>query len=47
MNGVTLTPRPSAKFGATVIGKSLVNFFLGIHHKRTVLRNGLANRAAL
>src|SRR3990167_5186262 len=40
-------PGPAAKLGAAVVGKGLVNLLLGVHHKRTVLRHRLANRAGL
>ncbi len=47
MHRVRSTPRPATKFSAAVIFKGLVNFSLGVHHKRTVLRHRFANRARL
>lgn len=40
-------PGPATEFGAPVIRKGLRHFGLGIHHKRAVLRHGLADGAAL
>ena len=47
MHRIARAPGPASKFGAAVVGKRLVNLGLGVHHKRTVLRHGFANRAAL
>lgn len=40
-------PRPAAEFGGPVVGKGLVDFGLGVHHKRAVLGHRFAYRAAL
>ena len=47
MYRVAALPRPAAKFGAPVIGKGLVNFFLGVHDERAVLRYRFAYGAGL
>ena len=40
-------PGPAAKFGASVVGKGLVNFGLRVHDEWAVLRNGFGDGGAL
>ena len=47
VDGVAGAPLPTAKLCPAVVREGLVDFCLGVHHKRSVLRNRLAYRAAL
>ncbi len=47
MCGVAGAPGPATELGAAVVVNRLLDFCCGVHHKRTVLRHGLCNRAAL
>ena len=47
MHRCIVRPRPAAKFCSAVVGKGLVDFGFGVHHKRAVLRHRLGNRFAL
>ena len=40
-------PWPTTELGAAVVVEGLLDLGLGVHHERSVLRYGLADRAAL
>ena len=40
-------PRPTSESGASIVGKGLLNFGVGIHDKGALLRHRLADRAPL
>ena len=47
MHGIVGGPRPPAEPGRAVVGERLLDAGLVVHHERAVLRDGLADRAAL
>ena len=44
---VRCVPRPATELGGSVVAECLTDLVVGVHHERTLLRDGLTDRSAL